>query len=332
MCLNNSTDLFVVLPLEEIMKNRYISDICRRFLPLAALALCLPVFPAYALDILVTNDDGYQSEGIITLASTLRAAGHNVLVVAPCGNQSGVSAAFNTGFGEPTDYRKISDRRYCVEGTPVDAVLMALYVLGPELGVFGPDGEPDLVVSGINHGANVGILTIHSGTVGATVRAIREGIPAIAVSAGLDITEARSGFPSTLAAYPHIANLVVDIIASLQNAAGDRDRLLPLGMGLNVNWPVALPEGKSQPLGIRFTRITNSTGFNLVPVRQPDGSIIIQDAPIDDLIEYEPPVFVEGDSFQKGYITISAIEGNYGANRVKRELMRVRLDGELEAP
>lgn len=312
------------------MQNHYLSDICRRFLPLVALALCLPALPVHALDILVTNDDGYQAEGIRVLASTLEAAGHDVLVVAPKSNQSGTGAAFNTGFGQPTGYTKVADGRYYVAGTPVDSVLMGLLVIGPESGAFGPDGAPDLVVSGINEGANVGILTLHSGTVGAASRAIRQGVPAIAVSSGLDISEAGSGFPSTSAAYPHIAELVLDIIGKLA-AASNGGRLLPLGMGLNVNWPVALPEGNSQPIGIRFARITNSTGFNLVPVRQQGGGdIIITADPIDDLGE-DHPATAEGDLFKAGYITISALDGNLEANRVKRELMQVRLN-DLTAP
>lgn len=292
--------------------------------------LCLPSLSAHALDILVTNDDGYQAEGISILISTLESAGHDVLVVAPRDNQSGTGGKFNTGFGETTDYTKVADGRYYVAGSPVDALLMGLYILGPELEAFGPDGEPDLVVSGINEGGNTGILTNHSGTVAAAVRGIREGIPAIAVSAGIDPTEAASDFPSTHAAYPGIANLTVDIINRLENASGDSDQLLPLGMGLNVNWPVALPEGEDAPLGVRFARTTNSTFFNLVPVRQENGDIIIDSRPIDDLGEDDPST-AEGDLFQAGYITVSTLDGNLEANRVKRELLRVRLD-ELSAP
>lgn len=303
---------------------RGISGVCRWLL--VPLVMSSYALPALALDILVTNDDGYQAKGIQVLADTLEAAGHNVLLVAPFENQSGTGGKFNAHFGEPTSYTEFAPGRYYVPGSPVDAALMGLYIIGPEQGLFGDDNRPDLVVSGINRGGNAGILTNHSGTVAAAMRGVREGVPSIAVSAGMDISEASQGFPSTDEAYPKIANLVVKMINTLDKKNGDRERLLPLGMGLNVNWPVALPEGQEEPLGIRFTRITNTTVFNLGPVRQDDGSIIIHMLPNNDLLEDDPST-AEGNLFIEGYVTISTMDANIEARRVKRDLTQVRLDG-----
>lgn len=308
---------------EKSMLKR-ISGVCRRLLvPLVVSSYALP---ALALDILVTNDDGYQATGIQVLADKLEAAGHNVLLVSPLENQSGTGGKINAHFGEPTSYTEFAPRRYYVPGSPVDAALMGLHIIGPEQGLFGDDNIPDLVVSGINRGGNAGILTNHSGTVAAAMRGVREGVPSIAVSAGLDISEANQGFPSTDEAYPKVADLVVKMIKTLNKNNGDRERLLPLGMGLTVNWPVVLPEGQEEPLGIRFTRVTNTTVFNVGPVRQDDGSVIIHLLPNNDLLEDDPST-AEGNLFMKGYVTISTIDANIEAKRVKRDLSQVRLEG-----
>jgi len=125
--------------------------------------------------ILVTNDDGIETAGIQTLAESLRSVADEV-VVAPDGNRSGTSHATS---GAPLVVREFRDGSrslgYGVSGFPADAVRFGLIELGGDHGF-------DLVVSGINVGANVGNVSHLSGTVGAAMEAIYQGVPAIAVS------------------------------------------------------------------------------------------------------------------------------------------------------
>ncbi|MCX7026916.1 MAG: 5'/3'-nucleotidase SurE [Spirochaetes bacterium] len=128
--------------------------------------------------ILLTNDDGINSEGLDALVEALsevdsaEGKAHELIVVAPDGERSGISNAMTLKL--PTKLRKISENRYSCSGTPVDCVIVAgLNVL---------KNRPDLVISGINRGPNLGTDIIYSGTCGAARQAALSGVPAIAVS------------------------------------------------------------------------------------------------------------------------------------------------------
>jgi 5'-nucleotidase len=121
--------------------------------------------------ILVTNDDGYLASGIETLARAARDLG-DVRVVAPDREQSATSHSLTLHF--PLRVRRVSDDVQVVDGTPTDCVMLAIGEL--------LDGRPDFVLSGINHGANLGDDVLYSGTVAAAMEATILGIPAIAVS------------------------------------------------------------------------------------------------------------------------------------------------------
>jgi 5'-nucleotidase len=121
--------------------------------------------------ILVSNDDGYQATGINVLAETLREVA-DVVVVAPDRNRSAASNSLT--LESPLRVRKVAEDLYSVNGTPSDCVHLALTGL--------LDYEPDLVVSGINHGANLGDDVIYSGTVAAATEGRFLGLPTIAMS------------------------------------------------------------------------------------------------------------------------------------------------------
>jgi len=126
--------------------------------------------------ILLTNDDGIQSVGIRDLYKGLVAAGHEVHVVAPISEQSAVGHAIT--IATPLRVKKFAEngfRGLGVSGTPADCVKLALTTLLPE--------HPDVVVSGINAGANVGVDILYSGTVSAATEGALMGYPAVAVSA-----------------------------------------------------------------------------------------------------------------------------------------------------
>ena len=131
--------------------------------------------------VLITNDDGVEAPGLHALATSIDAAGHDVLVVAPSGERSGSGAAIGRLHrAGPLACTQVewSDLPgvpvYAIDAPPAAAVYAGL------LGAFG--ARPDAVASGINPGANTGHLVLHSGTVGAALTAAAVGVPAIAVS------------------------------------------------------------------------------------------------------------------------------------------------------
>ncbi len=126
------------------------------------------------MKILLTNDDGYNSEGIKILHKKLQKYGE-VILVAPHHHMSGASVS--RIFWNTANVHEHGDSIYSVEGTPADAVSFALH---------GLKIEPDLVVSGINNGFNIGADTVYSGTVGACMEALKFKKKAIAFSADFD--------------------------------------------------------------------------------------------------------------------------------------------------
>jgi len=121
--------------------------------------------------VLLTNDDGYGAEGLRVLAETMEDFA-TVSVVAPFAEQSGTAQSLT--LRRPIVVHPKQNRHWAVEGTPADAVIVALHKLLPE--------RPDLVISGINHGANMGENVYYSGTVGAAREAALHHIPAVAMS------------------------------------------------------------------------------------------------------------------------------------------------------
>jgi 5'-nucleotidase len=138
------------------------------------------------MKILLTNDDGISSPGIILLAQALREAGHRVVVIAPREDRSGVSHSI-TFLSNPCKLTKIAEDAWACSGTPADCVVVALLGGFPELNVHeSADGKkacpPDIVLSGINRGANLGTDLSYSGTAAAARQASLTGIPAAALS------------------------------------------------------------------------------------------------------------------------------------------------------
>jgi 5'-nucleotidase len=121
--------------------------------------------------ILLTNDDGFNAPGLCALAEAL-ADFAEVSIVAPSREQSG--AAQSLTLRQPIICNQIAQNHWAVDGTPADCVIVALHKLLPD--------RPDLVISGINHGANLGENVYYSGTVGAAREAALHHLPAIAIS------------------------------------------------------------------------------------------------------------------------------------------------------
>jgi len=134
------------------------------FAPLTDLSRCR---------ILLTNDDGIDAPGLKHLEKVARTLSDDIWVVAPEREQSG--AGHSLTLQTPLRYRMVSERRIAVEGTPTDCVMLAV-------NKFLRDHRPDLVLSGINRGGNLGEDVTYSGTVAAAMEGALLGIPSLALS------------------------------------------------------------------------------------------------------------------------------------------------------
>ena len=122
--------------------------------------------------ILLTNDDGIHAPGLVVLEAIARALSDDLWIVAPAEEQSG--AGHSLTLNRPVRLRRYDDRRWSVSGTPTDAVMMALRKIMP--------APPDLILSGVNRGANLGDDVTYSGTVAAALEGALAGIRSVALS------------------------------------------------------------------------------------------------------------------------------------------------------
>ncbi len=178
-----------------------------------------------SMRILVTNDDGILSRGIVTLVDALSTVAE-VVVIAPDRNNSGVSSAITLEM--PLRVTEVRDNWWQLNGTPVDCVKLALSGFLQQ--------EPDMVISGINAGANLGDDVLYSGTVGGALEGRFLRLPAIAVSCVGEKTPRH---------YDTAAQVVLKLLKQL------RRQSLPAGMVLNVNVPNC---PMSELKGMRVTR------------------------------------------------------------------------------
>src|ERR671912_2847555 len=118
--------------------------------------------------ILLTNDDGIHSDGLIKLEEALRAVG-DVYTAAPASEMSGASHSLT--LSRPLRIRQVDERHWTVDGTPTDCVTLALHR------ILGDEERPHLCVSGINHGGNLGDDASYSGTVAGALAATIFGVP-----------------------------------------------------------------------------------------------------------------------------------------------------------
>jgi 5'-nucleotidase len=183
------------------------------------------------LRILVTNDDGYRSEGLIALADALRALGE-VTVVAPMMEKSAIGHALT--LRHPLRIETIGDRVFGVDGTPTDCVNIAVTQIFK--------GLPDLVVSGINKGWNLGDDVTYSGTVAGALEGALLGAAAIAVS--LKATRADYDFGHAARAAAVFAEALLE-------------RPLPARTFLNINAPAGKPAGYRVTVQAKRNHVTS---------------------------------------------------------------------------
>ena len=173
--------------------------------------------------ILLTNDDGIHSDGLGKLEAALREVG-DVYTVAPASEMSGASHSLT--LSRPLRIRQIDERHWTVDGTPTDCVTLALHQILPR------EEWPDICVSGINHGGNLGDDASYSGTVAGALEATILGVTGLAFS-----LVARENYDFT-----HAARFAIRIVRKVL------DEGLPQGTLLNIN----MPTGELR--GMRVTR------------------------------------------------------------------------------
>ena len=195
--------------------------------------------------ILVSNDDGYHAKGINCLIEWVRELG-DIIVCAPERARSGFACAFSATTPLTMKLRRKSEgvEVWSCNGTPVDCVKMALAELCPR--------KPDLVIGGINHGDNASVNTHYSGTMGVTMEGCMKYIPSIAFSL-CDHRDDADFEPMR----PYVRQMVQRVL----------DEGLPLGVCLNINFPLA-----SEFKGVKVCRMAKGTwGNEVTKCRHPRG-------------------------------------------------------------
>lgn len=166
--------------------------------------------------ILICNDDGIEAEGIKIAEEAARTLSDDVWVVAPAFEQSGTGHSFTAR--RAMSVKKIAEKRYAVSGTPTDCVIFACrYLL--------KDALPDLVLSGVNQGANLGFDVAYSGTIGAAIEGTLQGVRSIALS----LYGAKNA--SNGAHWETVRRYAPDVIRKLVGIGWSEDTLM------NVNFP-----------------------------------------------------------------------------------------------
>jgi 5'-nucleotidase len=218
--------------------------------------------------ILLTNDDGVKAEGLLSLFHSLSNS-NEVMIVAPDRERS--AASHSLSLRKPLRAKKIGERITMVNGTPTDCVILAINTLLEE--------KPDLIISGINHGPNIGDDVTYSGTVGAALEGAIMDIPSIAISVS---DEKEPDFD----ACSRVILLLIELF---------KVEVIPKGVFLNINVP-------KDPKGIRITRLGKKLYNNIIEKR---------DNRVYEIDGYPVHIVEEGtdvEMIERGYISITPLK------------------------
>lgn len=233
--------------------------------------------------LLITNDDGIDSEGIQVLARHLGAAGHNLVVVAPDHNYSGSGAALGDLRPDvPLAVRRVrfdeapDIEAWALDGTP------ALTVVAARLGAFGD--PPDFVVSGVNAGLNTGRSVLHSGTVGAVLTAQNFGLSGLAVS--IDVSDPWH--------WDTAAAMAVEVV---DQAAGWPDR-----SAVNLNVPAC---SRGEVRGLRWATLASFGAVRAAMSTRNDEEVVFESTASD----HQPGEDTDQGAIQAGWATLTTLVG-----------------------
>ena len=229
------------------------------------------------MHILLTNDDGIASGALVQLRRALGRFGR-VITIAPDRNQSATSQSLT--LHRPLRIHEVAEDTYSVDGTPTDCVLVAFH---GELG-----HKPDLVVSGINHGPNMGEDVFYSGTVAAAIEGVLQGVPGVAASLA---TRQATDFREQ-----------ADVIGTLLQQVLERG--LTRRLLLNINLPF-VPRARLE--GVRITRLgTRSYEDTLVRKVDPRGHDYFWIGGEDPV--WRPDEGTDFHSVDAGYVSVTPLQ------------------------
>jgi 5'-nucleotidase len=288
---------------------------------------------ASGLNVALSNDDGWDAPGIQAMKAALVAAGHTVSLAAPLDEQSGSSAAGNFVSNlvvvKERDDQGANEFSVALAGgtegaEPATSAMIAIDISSQLTG-----GPPDLVLMGINAGANIGAATQISGTVGGTIQTIANGLngslPAIAISTDELCDEDTPECEATNAAhFANVASFMADFIAHLESKPGNlskEPRLLPDGVALNINYPPLAPEDVQ---GVKLSRQGRLLVIGGVPLNiefqcfGPCNALPVGVPTVGGIggAGFDPTPDVansDATNFSAGFITVVPIEADYTA-------------------
>lgn len=245
------------------------------------------------MKLLICNDDGYQAEGLLFLQKYFSERNNEVYVIAPYKEQSGKSHSIT--FTDGMMLIQKSENFWILDGTPADCVNVGLCGLLPT--------KPDLVISGINLGYNIGLDTLYSGTVSAAKEAIVHNCPAISLSSGITPNgEDILGSSSCYINYDEITKFLDTHLCALIKAATfhtKNNRHL-----ININFP----GGTKSFAGIKRTIPSKETRYQdeIVTFKSPIGKDYIWIK--GKLCEHnDPQLITDIGAIRAGYVSVSAI-------------------------
>ena len=330
-----------------------------KMLGVALMALATLATPCRALDILLTNDDGFEASMLHAVYQRLKQAGHRVLISAPAMDGTSMSGALPlTPIGPlptpsraghvPAGARGVGTLAedpdvFYVNSTPAVSLLHGVDVAARRR--WGK--APDLVISGPNYGNNIGLLTTFSGTFNAAMTALNRGLPAIAVSAAGLLTWYRPFEALRPNDQEHeIANVVIRVVDELVRTRREPSApLLPVGIGLNVNLPEFLP-GTGARLPFRFSKVgtavfalpvfvenlaTDPVAGLLLPPPLPGISVHLQGLSPGSVtrIDDRDPTS-EQNIVNAGAVAVSVVQSTHQANAEVSQRISTQLTGLLQ--
>lgn len=225
--------------------------------------------------ILLTNDDGYGAEGLRTLEECVEGLGE-IVVVAPDRERSAVSHGLT--IRSPLELTRLGDDRYSLNGTPADCVIYAISNVLREI--------PDLVVSGINHGANLADDIMYSGTVAAAREASHRGIASLALSQAYDDRPIR---------FDRGRKFIRSLVETMLEHKFDG------GICLNVNVPVR------RVRGVRITRQGCALHFPHFSIYGPESEASLPDLEVTD-IKPDPEPALDYEAIAQQFISITPLQ------------------------